>query len=240
LDISTNQPELSRDATTPDDHPVVEESGAPSQSPPGLSPESNGQESASVGPLEIPVASVQPPLALLLPSSDDHALLENRIHRLEAEIARMRDSATKETRFVHQPAPPAAHEGGGFWSGLLGPSRPAKDTRGASSLPSMVPPGVRHTWLLLEALAELRAMYWMFFDPRYHLSWAARMAPLVIVTLILTSYYWMPGSAFLPFIGPVIEKICDLVLAYILFKLLSHESRRYRETAPDLPHSLRL
>ena len=104
----------------------------------------------------------------------------------------------------------------------------------------MVPPGVRHTWLLLDALAELRAMYWMFFDPRYHLSLTARLAPLVFVALILTSYYWTPGTILPFYIGTIIEKLCDLILAYFLFKLLSYESRRYRETAPDLPQSLRL
>jgi hypothetical protein len=30
------------------------------------------------------------------------------------------------------------------------------------------------------------------------------------------------------------------VLAYFLFKILIREARRYRETAPDLPASLRL
>ena len=103
----------------------------------------------------------------------------------------------------------------------------------------MVPPGVRRTWILLDALTELRAMYWMFFDPRYRLSWTARLGPLVILGLILTSGFWMPATG-LPYIGLVIDKLVDLVLAYVLFKLLSYEARRYRETAPDLPPSLRL
>ncbi len=82
-------------------------------------------------------------------------------------------------------------------------------------------------------------MYWMFCDPRYRLSWTARLAPPIILALIVTSLYWMPASV-LPYIGMVIDKLVDLVLAYILFKLLSNEARRYRETAPDLPPSLRL
>gem|GEM_PF-3797388 len=240
LNNLTSQSELSRDATAPGDHAAAEEESAPLQSPPALLPESDSQDSPSVGSLEIPVASIQPPVALFLPDSADHALLENRIQRLEAELVRMRNSATAETRMTRQEAPGVVHESGGFWSRLLGPSGPAKTTRGTSSLPSMLPPGVRHTWLLLEALAELRAMYWMFFDPRYHLSWAARLAPPVIVALILTSYYWTPGTSLPFFVGTVVEKLCDLILAYFLFKLLSYESRRYRETAPDLPHSLRL
>ena len=41
-----------------------------------------------------------------------------------------------------------------------------------------------------------------------------------------SSWAWWPMSA------------C-LALAYLLFKLLSYEARRYRETAPDLPPGLR-
>jgi hypothetical protein len=247
-----SQSELPHDATPSDDLVSARGEDAPVQSldalPPIESPapvapplpKLEEPENHSVGHLEIPVASVQPPVALLLPDPADHTLLENRLQRLEAELVRMRNAATAETRIAHHAAPAGADESGGFWGRLFGPSRPAKIAQGASGLPSLVPPGVRHTWLLLDALAELRAMYWMFFDPRYHLSLTARLAPLVIVALIVTSYYWMPGTLLPFFIGAIIEKLCDLILAYLLFKLLSYESRRYRETAPDLPPSLRL
>jgi hypothetical protein len=231
---------LPRDATAPDNLPAAEENGASLQPLPALAPSSQEQESLSVGPSEIPVASLQPPVAVLLPAATDHALLENRIQRLEAELVRMRNTVAAETRIAHQPAAAAAHESGGFWSALLGSSGPAKATGGTSGPSSMVPPSVRHTWLLFDALAELRAMYWMFFDPRYRLSWTARLAPLVFVALIFTSYYWTPGTSTPFFVGTIIEKGCDLILAYFLFKLLTYESRRYRETAPDLPPSMRL
>ena len=104
----------------------------------------------------------------------------------------------------------------------------------------MIPPGVRRTWILFDALRELRAMYCMYFDPRYRLSWLGRLVPLAIMLLILTSNVWMPGTG-LPWpLGLIIDKAADLILAYFLVKLLSHEARRYRETAPDLPPSLRL
>ena len=87
---------------------------------------------------------------------------------------------------------------------------------------------------------DQRAMYCMYFDPRYRLSLVGRLAPLVIAALIVTSGLWMPGTG-LPWpLGMIIDKVADLVLAYFLFKMLSHEARRYRETAPDLPPSLRL
>ncbi len=135
-------------------------------------------------------------------------------------------------------------EPGGFWGGvgkrLSAPSHPAASPPPKpDALASMVPPGVRRSWFFFDALTEVRSMYWMYFDPRYRLSWFGRLGPLVIVALIVTSYFWMPGTS-LPFLGLILDKAADLILAYVLFKLLSHEARRYRETAPDLPRSLRL
>jgi hypothetical protein len=79
----------------------------------------------------------------------------------------------------------------------------------------------------------------MFTDPRYRLSWTGRIAPAVLLFLIVFSWWWVPFSS-LAFIGNVLNKAVDLLLAYVLFKLLTHEARRYREVAPDLPASLRL
>ena len=67
----------------------------------------------------------------------------------------------------------------------------------------------------------------------------ARLVPLVLVVLILLSGWWGPWS-YIPLIGWLLDKCIDLVLAFVLFKVLSHEARRYRETAPDLPPMLRL
>jgi len=79
----------------------------------------------------------------------------------------------------------------------------------------------------------------MFVDPRYHLPWSARVLPLSLVVAIITSYYWMPGTT-IPVLGTWINKAVDLVLAFVLFKWLGQEARRYRQTSPDLPPNLRL
>ena len=52
-------------------------------------------------------------------------------------------------------------------------------------------------------------------------------------------YHWLP-FAIIPIVGPIIEKAGELVVGFMLFKVLGNEARRYRETAPDLPPSLRL
>jgi hypothetical protein len=93
-------------------------------------------------------------------------------------------------------------------------------------------------WLLFDALAEARAMVRMYFDPRYHLPWSARILPLVLLAFILLSS-WLPFMG-IPLVGGLLNKVLDLILAFFLFKVLGHEARRYRETAPDLPPTLRL
>ena len=50
---------------------------------------------------------------------------------------------------------------------------------------------------------------------------------------------WVP-LATVPVLGFFLEKPVQIVVGFLLFKVLGHEARRYRETAPDLPPSLRL
>jgi hypothetical protein len=104
---------------------------------------------------------------------------------------------------------------------------------------SAVMNGVRRTFLFFDMLTEARAIWCMYTDPRYKMSWAGRMVPLGLAVFLLTSAFLIPGAQ-LTGIGTIIDKLADLIPAFILFKLLTYEARRYRETAPDLPPDLRL
>src|SRR5206468_1216830 len=86
----------------------------------------------------------------------------------------------------------------------------------------------RYPWLLLDLFRELRVMVRMFFDVRYHVGWSARVTALIVLPLIFTSYYWVPFTSLLV-VGTVIEKTVDLVLAFLAYKALSREARRYQE-----------
>ena len=99
--------------------------------------------------------------------------------------------------------------------------------------------GIRRTYWFFDLLTELRAMWCMYTDPRYRMSWAGRLVPIGLAAFILTSGLWFPGSSITLF-GTFIDKIADVIPALILYKWLSYEARRYRETAPDLPPELRL
>ncbi|HEY7156025.1 MAG TPA: hypothetical protein VH575_18825 [Gemmataceae bacterium] len=176
--------------------------------------------------------------------------LEQRVRRLEDALAQLQEQHGIETRIVaHPPAsPPAApampaSTAALFDAGkrLLGAvAHPAANAAGstAASSPSAGSGGI--LWLLWDTWAEARAIVRMFVDPRYHLPWSSRAIPIVLLALILTSKYWMPGSS-IPFLGDwLLVKLVDLLLAFLLFKWLGHEARRYRQTSPDLPPTLRL
>jgi hypothetical protein len=109
----------------------------------------------------------------------------------------------------------------------------------AATAVKQAPAEVKRAALFWEAVAEGRAIVRMYLDPRYRLSWLGRLVPPALVLLILTSGWWVPGGG-VPVFGPLFDKGIDLLLAFGLFKVLGYEARRYRETAPDLPPTLRL
>jgi hypothetical protein len=180
--------------------------------------------------------------------------LEQRVRRLEDALAQLQEQHGVETRIVaHPPAsPPAtpatpASTAALFDAGkrLLGAvAHPAANAAGspathpAANAAGSPPGGI--LWLLWDTWAEARAIVRMFVDPRYHLPWSSRIIPIALLVLILTSKYWLPGSS-IPFLGDwLLVKLIDLLLAFLLFKWLGHEARRYRQTSPDLPPTLRL
>ena len=210
-------------------------------------------ESAPSLPPAPPVAAIVPPAPL--PVADTLSPLEQRIRRIEDALAHLLEQRTSETRVTTTPAPPAppppppamptppAPTAALFDMGkrLLGAASHAVMQAPVPS-PAAAPPssvGGRALWLLWDTWAEARAIVRMFVDPRYQLPWSARILPLSLVAAIITSYYWMPGTT-IPVLGTWINKAVDLALAFVLFKWLGHEARRYRQTSPDLPPNLRL
>jgi hypothetical protein len=193
-------------------------------------------------PVAIPLAAVREPTpaAALTP-------LEQRLRRLEDALAQMQDVNGLETRVAERvtgrlmtqapvaPVPAPSSALADFGKLIL--QAPAAVARSFRNSPVAV--GARRAWLIQDALAEARAILRMFVDPRYRLSWTGRILPPLFLGLVLTSYYWLPGTS-VPIFGYLFNKVADLALTYVLYKLLAYEARRYRETAPDLPPSLRL
>jgi hypothetical protein len=177
----------------------------------------------------------------LLPPSDP-GLLEQRLRRLEDSLAQLQDLRQLEDRVTERLArrltPPAN-------GSIMEPAPRPLPAPAVLSHPTNVYTDSTFATLghglILDMVAEARAMVRMFVDPRYNLGWFARLMPLGLFIAIVTSLIWIPGIHLMPeWIAQVVSKIVDLFLAYFLFKILIREARRYRETAPDLPPSLRL
>ena len=195
------------------------------------------------------------------------APLEERLRRLEESIAQIADPKQIESRIAQRvserlagerpipvaqiapvpsqglnvalPAGPAGlmlDVGKRMLNSAAAVSRPVAQQEHAESAVSS---GVRRTILFFDMLTEARAIWCMFTDPRYRMSWAGRLAPLALAFFLLTSAFLVPGAQ-IPIFGTIIDKLIDLVPAFIFFKLLSYEAHRYRATAPDLPPDLRL
>jgi hypothetical protein len=168
----------------------------------------------------------EPSLALTTPAEQ----LERRVQYLEQAVAALQ-VRVKEERITMPPPEPAP--------------RPPEAIPVATPAPTAIQTADAHAararrpWLLWEIVAEFRVILRMFVDPRYSMSWWARMVPLVLVVAILTSGIWGPWS-YIPVLGWLLDKCITLAMAFVLFKVLGHEARRYRETSPDLPLSLRL
>jgi hypothetical protein len=202
------------------------------------------------------------------PRDEVIASLEQRVRRLEEALPALQDTSQLEERVVERltkaappaqplvapvatpaPAPAAAPESASL---LLDAGRrllPAAvgvihaEARAADAHARAGGQSVRPSWFLIDAYAEVRAMVHMYLDPRYRMTWVGRVVPWVLLAAILTSSIWFPvlpaAASVSPFLGVLLMKPVDLVLAFFLFRILSREARRYRETAPDLPAHLR-
>ena len=164
--------------------------------------------------------------------------LEERVRQLEDTVAAMHDTRSLEERVAERVAeriqgslPQATSSPAGILIDAGHHLFPATADSTSSEYAysgraTNVDPGPRPPWLLLEIYEEFRAIYWMFLDPAYRLSWTGRLAPLAILFVLFSSWLFL-GS----FPWSMIDKILSLVLIVVLYKVLSREARRYRQMA---------
>lgn len=168
-----------------------------------------------------------PPLPSPPPSTE---AMEERMRKLEEAI-------TNLARMQREPAPPPPGQS------VIGAAQALVQV-GRHLLPPVPlstgahPGQAGRLWYFTDMLAELQAIYFMYVDPRYRLSWVGRIVPPLLLVLFLTSGWWVQYS--FCGVGALVSKPIELALCYLMFKVVSMEARHYRQTAPDLPPSLRL
>ncbi len=163
--------------------------------------------------------------------------IDDRVRRLESTLEQLQELEKRLAARLAEPAPMKS-DGPSLLAGAASLLEAGRSLLPAGLAP---PPGPPKPGSLADALAEARAAYRMFVDPRYAMSWWGRFGIPALVALFVLPSWWMPLNAVLPepFRG-LLLCVGQLVVGYALFKLVFREARRYREAAPDLPQSLRL
>jgi hypothetical protein len=160
--------------------------------------------------------------------------LGERIRRLEDAIATLQDTRSLEERVlnrVSETVRPRVAESA--FQRLDGDRRPTP-APAPLPLPPMPPlkalsPGaLRSGWTLFELAGEIRTFVRMFFDVRYRVSWFTWLVTVIGLSFALLSHWVMPYY-FIPILGPVLDKVVDVLVVLFIYKVLSLEAQRYRE-----------
>jgi hypothetical protein len=171
-------------------------------------------------------------------SADGVAALRERIHRLEDAVAALQDTRPLEDRVVERVVervrPPIARDNPEIKNGSRPPVLGVVRGNEESAPPAAIPMGLRETpsarqkspWLLFDLLGEVRTIVRMYFDPRYHMSRLARLMPVVVLVIVALSWFFLDGHIL--YIGTVIDKLIDLFLFVLTYKVLTREADRYR------------
>lgn len=199
----------------------------------------------------LPAPVALPPTAAIVPTASPAAngppapdLLDERLRRLEDVLTKLADSRVTDRAPEPPPPPPPEPPNPVLEAGkqLLPAAIGALSRPMANYTPGFSQPEPRSPWLLFDIVTEMRSILHMYGDPRYRLTWNGRVIPVVMLAFIFTSWIWLPGTTLFPtWFTTTFDKVLDLVFAYFLFKVLSREARRYRETIPpSQPPGLRL
>jgi hypothetical protein len=87
----------------------------------------------------------------------------------------------------------------------------------------------QRTWFLTQLIAEFRLAIRMYFDPRYRISRTAQFALPAIAVLVLVNYFLFSALINIAILSPIAERLLDVMLCVIGYKLIIRELSRYRE-----------
>ncbi len=150
--------------------------------------------------------------------------MEDRVRRLEDDLVELRGVVT---RF------------GDIFIGGQMPEVPKK-TEATSALAALVDTAQKveklsrfsrfRSWLPFELFNEFSQMSRMYIDPRYRMRRTTQLVAPALALLFVASYFFFNWFFPIPILSSILEKIVDVFLAIILYKILYSELLRYRET----------
>lgn len=146
----------------------------------------------------------------------------DRIRRLEDEVDGLRDTMTRFAEVVLGELKQIRHA-----DPELAP--------GAVPMPDTLPPtrdsatGGRRPWLVTELFRDLLTIFRMYLDPRYRLRRSTQLLVPLILGLFVLNYVFFTYLFAIPVMSTILGKVGDIILAVLLYKVLSREAVRYRE-----------
>jgi hypothetical protein len=154
------------------------------------------------------------------------AELERRVQTLETRVAALPDATKLEEHVTERvkaslPPPPPAYD----------PTKLPSFKDIALPIPSVqtLVDTAKTTWTLLEMIGELKMLFWMLVDRRYHMAWLTRVITIVLLGAILLSHWWVPLASYDNPVSRIWDKAVDLLIGVLLFMILNFETRRYKE-----------
>jgi hypothetical protein len=160
---------------------------------------------------------------------EEHAdSLAEQLHHLEGEVAELRHTVSDLADIV------------------VGDIKERRETAIALSartsevpIPALLVPGgqttlnavqaLRRPWLLLEVLGELRTAIKMYLDARYRARTSTNiLVPTIFVLFGLNYLLFNYTPLDLPVFRQIAERLVEIVLAVLLYKVISQEVVRYR------------
>jgi hypothetical protein len=163
------------------------------------------------------------------PSEPSDDTFEDRLRRLEGEVAELRHTMSDLAEIV------------------VGDIKERREVAAAVSAPvsevpipaSLVPGGettlavvkaVRRSWLVVDLLKEVGTTVKMYMDPRYRVRRSTQLiVPLVIGMMVADYLLFRALLLEVPVVTPVLEHLIGGLLAVLLYKVLSREVARYRQ-----------
>ena len=83
-------------------------------------------------------------------------------------------------------------------------------------------------WFFAQLWAEARLAARMYFDPRYRVSRTAQVAFPLFAALLALNYFLFSVWFSVAVVSPVAERLLDVILAVLAYRVLARELDRYR------------
>ena len=88
-------------------------------------------------------------------------------------------------------------------------------------------------WLLVDLLREIGVTVRMYFDPRYRVRRGTQLLVPSLLGMIGAAYVVFNYFFVFPVVSPVLERLTEVVIAMLLFKVISREIARYRQSVAE-------